>query len=363
MPESRPRPVDPGFRDGDDPPRDDGLRPRSLGEFIGQQSVVENLRVYIEAAHGRQDTLDHILLSGMPGLGKTTLARLMAAELGAGFRATSGPVLERARDLVGILTELGEGDVLFIDEVHRLHHVVEEYLYSAMEDFVLDIIIDQGPSARSMKVPLKKFTLVGATTREGNLTAPFRARFGIQEKLDPYPPADMEKILLRSAYILGISLDRDGAAVLARRCRGTPRIANRYLRRVRDFAAVEGSDHIDASGANDALARLGVDRLGLDATDRRILEVVSRGAGTPVGVKTLSVSIGEDERTIEDVYEPYLIRTGFLLKTPRGRVLGPRAGEVPGIDLPGGFTAGNSTAPDLFDFDARAVTEPEGDRR
>ncbi|MFQ5655784.1 MAG: Holliday junction branch migration DNA helicase RuvB [Planctomycetota bacterium] len=309
------------------------MRPRNLEEFVGQHDVVENLRVYIEAARARSEILDHILLSGMPGLGKTTLAHLIAEELGTGFRATSGPVLERAKDLVGILTELEEGDVLFIDEVHRLHRAVEEYLYSAMEDFQIDILIDQGPNARSVKVQLQAFTLVAATTREGNLTAPFRARFGIQEKLEPYPLEDMERILLRTARILGVTLTPDGAALLGGRCRGTPRIANRYLRRVRDFAQVAGSGRIDRALAEDALARLGVDDLGLDALDRRILGVVARGGGVPVGVKTISVTVGEDERTIEDVSEPYLIRMGFLQKTPRGRVLGPGASRVPGIEV------------------------------
>ena len=270
----------------------------------------------------------------MPGLGKTTLAHLISLELGTGFRATSGPVLEKAKDLVGILTELEEGDVLFIDEVHRLSRVVEEYLYSAMEDFQIDILIDQGPNARSVKIELPRFTLVAATTREGNLTAPFRARFGIQEKLEPYDDEEMLQILQRSARIFGITLDEAGGRVLAGRCRGTPRIANRYLRRVRDFAEVYGESKVDASGAEKALTRLGVDPLGLDTLDRKILEVVGRNRGEPVGVKTISVSVGEEERTIEDVYEPYLIRRGYLAKTPRGRVLGPRADEVPGLELP-----------------------------
>ncbi|MGE3166118.1 MAG: Holliday junction branch migration DNA helicase RuvB [Planctomycetota bacterium] len=328
------RNVDPQPQQGDEGPREEAIRPRNLQEFVGQKQVVDNLRVFIHAARTRREPLDHILFSGMPGLGKTTLACLVAEEMGVGFRATSGPVLERANDLVGILTDLSEGDVLFIDEIHRLNRVVEEYLYPAMEDFCVDIMIDQGPNARSAKIHLRPFTLVAATTREGNLTAPFRARFGIQEKVEPYPPEDMERILHRSARILGIDLAADGAAILARRCRGTPRIANRYLRRVRDFAAVDGHARIDAKVATDSLARLGVDDLGLDQVDRRILHIVSRSRGIPVGVKTISVSVGEDERTIEEVYEPYLIRCGFLEKTPRGRMLGPQASLVPGLDAP-----------------------------
>lgn len=324
------REVDP--RELDDDRRHNYIRPRRLDEFVGQPEVIGNLRVYIEAAKRRGEALDHVILSGMPGLGKTTIANLISEELGTGYRASSGPALERARDLIGILTDLDDGDVFFIDEVHRLNNVVEEYLYSAMEDFELDIVIDQGPNARSVKLPLKRFTLVAATTREGSLTAPFRARFGIQEKLEPYPPSDMKKILLRSARILEIPLAEDGAEILARRCRGTPRIGNRYLRRVRDFAEVDGSGQIDAELARRALERLGVDPLGLDTLDRRILDVVARSA-TPVGVKTISVSVGEEERTIEDVYEPYLIRMGFLVKTPRGRILGSRASEVVGDDV------------------------------
>ena len=303
---------------------------------------MENLRVFMSAARERKESPDHILLSGMPGLGKTTLANLVSEEMGSGFRGTSGPVLERARDLVGILTELEEGDILFIDEVHRISRVVEEYLYSAMEDFQIDIIIDSGPNARSVKIHLPRFTLVAATTREGNLTAPFRARFGIQEKLEPYAEAEMVEILQRSARILDVPLEEGGAVALARRCRGTPRIANRYLRRVRDFAQVDRSSVIDRETAESALERLGVDSNGLDHLDRRILEVVGRNAGQPVGIKTIAVSVGEEERTIEDVYEPYLIRCGFLLKTPRGRVLGPDTDRLLALGY-------RSPSPGLFD--------------
>ncbi|MEM7164952.1 MAG: Holliday junction branch migration DNA helicase RuvB [Planctomycetota bacterium] len=316
------RSVDPERQLGDV----DGIRPRNLDEFVGQRAVVDNLRVYIEAARSREEPLDHVLLSGMPGLGKTTLAHLMSEELGCGFRATSGPVLEKAKDLVGLLTDLQDGDVLFIDEIHRVSHVVEEYLYPAMEDFCIDIMIDTGPNARSVKIHLPRFTLIAATTREGNLTAPFRARFGIQEKLEPYPADEMKTILMRSAGILNVSLTGEGAELLSSRCRGTPRIANRYLRRVRDFVEVQKLAAIDGPAAEAGLRRLGVDDQGLDQLDRRILEIVGRSSGTPVGVKTISVSVGEDERTIEDVYEPYLIRMGFLVKTPRGRMLGPKAG-------------------------------------
>ena len=331
--ESR-RATDPAPLTEEELDRDASIRPGRLTEFIGQTSVTENLRVYIDAARRRKESLDHLLLSGMPGLGKTTLANLIAVEMGTGFRATSGPVLEKAKDLVGILTELEAGDVLFIDEVHRLSRVVEEYLYSAMEDFQIDILIDQGPNARSVRIDLPRFTLVAATTREGNLTAPFRARFGIQEKLEPYEEKEMREILLRSAGILGIGLAPDGSKTLAGRCRGTPRIANRYLRRVRDFAEISERSEIDGELAERALTRLGVDALGLDNLDRKILEVIGAHRGEPVGVKTIAVSVGEEERTIEDVYEPYLIRRGYLSKTPRGRLLGPKADEVPGLDLP-----------------------------
>ncbi|OUU25036.1 MAG: Holliday junction branch migration DNA helicase RuvB [Planctomycetia bacterium TMED53] len=322
------RQTQPAAIQGETPANEEQIRPGDLSEFVGQATVVDNLRVYLEAARKRGEPLDHTLFSGMPGLGKTTLSSLIASQMGVNFRATSGPVLEKAKDLVGLLTELEEGDVLFIDEVHRISRVVEEYLYTAMEDFQIDILIDSGPNARSMRIHLPRFTLVAATTREGNLTAPFRARFGIHEKLEPYAVEDLVCILERSARILDVELDAEGARVLAGRCRGTPRIANRYLRRVRDFVDVEGQDRIDAKRAAAALDRLGVDPHGLDSVDRKILEVVARSEGTPVGVKTIAVTVGEEERTIEDVHEPFLIRAGFLEKTTRGRVLGPAAEKL-----------------------------------
>ncbi|MDE0960436.1 MAG: Holliday junction branch migration DNA helicase RuvB [Planctomycetota bacterium] len=311
---------------------DEQIRPQMLSEFIGQSRVVENMKVFLEAAKERGEPLDHVLLSGMPGLGKTTLAGLIAGHMEVGFRATSGPVLEKAKDLVGLLTQLEEGDVLFIDEVHRINRVVEEYLYTAMEDFQIDIIIDSGPNARSMRIHLPRFTLVAATTREGNLTAPFRARFGIQEKLEPYEDEEIVEVLLRSARIFSLDVTRGGAEELAGRCRGTPRIANRYLRRVRDFVQMQGQKQIDEVAASAGLSRLGVDPDGLDALDRRILKTVARAGGQAVGIKTIAVTVGEEERTIEDVHEPYLIRCGFLAKTPRGRVLGPRLSGDPSAE-------------------------------
>jgi len=319
-----PRQTAAGVNGREDRLGDEQIRPQRLEEFIGQDAVVDNLRVFLGAARERGESLDHVLLSGMPGLGKTTLASLVAGHMEVGFRATSGPVLEKAKDLVGLLTELEEGDILFIDEVHRISRVVEEYLYTAMEDFQIDIIIDSGPNARSMRIHLPRFTLISATTREGNLTSPFRARFGIQEKLEPYSDDEIVQVLQRSARIFKLDLTTAGAEVLSGRCRGTPRIANRYLRRVRDFVQVQGLNQIDGEAASAALDRLGVDPDGLDALDRRILQTVARAGGQAVGIKTIAVTVGEEERTIEDVHEPYLIRAGFLTKTPRGRVLGPK---------------------------------------
>ncbi len=296
------------------------LRPRTLAEFVGQRQVIDNLGVFVAAARQRGEPLDHILFSGMPGLGKTTLANLIAHEMEVGMHATSGPALERAGDLVSLLTNLGRGDVLFIDEIHRMPKAVEEYLYSAMEDWHIDIVLDQGPAARSVRVSLQRFTLVGATTREGLLSAPFRARFGVLERLDPYPVPDLLTIVRRSAGLLGTPIVDDAATLIASRSRGTPRVANRILRRLRDVAQVKGNGKIDVAIAEQGLRMLGIDGHGLTELDRRILRCLA-GSSTPVGLKTVAVAVGEEEDTIEDTYEPHLIREGLVQKTPRGRVV------------------------------------------
>ncbi len=296
------------------------LRPRTLEEYVGQEEVKSNLRVFLEAAKNRGEALDHVLFSGPPGLGKTTLAYIIASELRVNVKATSGPVIERPGDLAAILSNLKEHDILFIDEIHRLNHVVEEILYPAMEDFQIDILIGQGPSARSIKLNIPPFTLVGATTRAGLLTFPLRDRFGISFRLEFYSPAELEKILMRSARILNVELNPSGAQEIAKRSRGTPRVANRLLRRVRDFAQVTADGKIDQAMADRALKLLEVDERGLDKMDRKILlTILEKFNGGPVGLETLAVAVNEEKDTIEDVYEPYLIQVGFLDRTPRGR--------------------------------------------
>lgn len=297
------------------------LRPKSLDEFIGQEKLKSNLSVFIQAAKKRKEPLDHCLFSSPPGLGKTTLAHIIARELGANIRTTSGPVLERAGDLAALLTNLNHGDVFFVDEIHRLNHIVEEALYPAMEEYKLDIIIGEGPSARNMRLPLPRFTLVGATTRAGLLTSPLRERFGIVSHIDFYSEEDLKKIIFRSANILNIKIDDSGANIIAARSRGTPRIGNRLLRRVRDFAEVKADGVISRGVAEDALKALEIDSVGLDATDHKILQtIIEKFSGGPVGIETVAVAVSEEVDTLTDVYEPFLIQAGFLARTPRGRV-------------------------------------------
>lgn len=313
-----------------------GLRPRKLREYIGQDEVKGNLSVFIKAALTRGEALDHVLLYGPPGLGKTTLAGIVASELGVNFRVTSGPAIERQGDLAALLTNLSDRDVLFIDEIHRLSRNVEEVLYSAMEDFALDIIIGKGPGARSIRLDIKPFTLIGATTRAGAIAAPLRDRFGVIERLDYYDTASLAKIIKRSSNILRINIEDDGAREIARRSRGTPRIANRLLKRVRDFTEVEGEGSIGAVSADRALSRLAVDKAGLDRTDRKMLEtMIKKFSGGPVGLETLAASISEETDTIADVYEPFLLQLGFIMRTPRGRVVTRAGYEHIGIPYPG----------------------------
>ena len=302
------------------------LRPRLLKEYIGQEKAKDNLQVFIDAARMRNEPLDHVLLYGPPGLGKTTMAQVIANEMGVNMRITSGPTIEKAGDLAALLTNLQENDILFVDEIHRLNRAVEEILYPAMEDYAIDIIIGKGPSANSIRLDLPKFTLIGATTRAGQLTAPLRDRFGVNLRLELYSPAELQKIVTRSAGILDIDIVPDGAMEIASRSRGTPRIANRMLKRVRDYAQVRADGVITKEVANEALLRLEVDELGLDATDRRMLRsIIEFYHGGPVGLDSLAATIGEEAITLEDVYEPYLLQQGFLTRTPRGRCVTPKA--------------------------------------
>ncbi len=297
------------------------LRPQRFADFVGQEPVLRKLEVFIRAARQRGEPLEHVLFSGLPGLGKTTLAQMVATELGVGFQSSSGPSIERPGDIVGLLTSLKERDVLFLDEIHRLPTTVEEFLYSAMEDFKVSIVIDQGPHARAVEMAIAPFTLVGATTRDGLLTAPLRSRFGVFEKLEPYSVAELARIVTRSAALLSVEIEPAAAVGIAGRARGPPRFANRFLRRVRDLAQVKGATRITFAHAGEMLAMMGIDEIGLDATDRKILELLSRTPGRAIGVKTIAVTVGETDDTVEEVYEPFLIRQGFLEKTPRGRVI------------------------------------------
>jgi Holliday junction DNA helicase RuvB len=333
-------------------PIEETLRPQRLADFVGQAAVRERLGIFLQAARERGEALDHVLFSGPPGLGKTTLANILAQEMGTEITHTSGPVIERPGDLAGLLTNLPERGVLFIDEIHRLNHVVEEYLYPAMEDYTLDILLDRGPSARSIKITLPPFTLVGATTRSGMITSPLRARFGMTIRLDYYDAEDLARIVLRSSRILGVAIEGDAALELARRSRGTPRVANRLLRRVRDFAQIRGGSPVTKPVVEEALRMLEVDQRGLDDMDRRLLEaLIHKYEGGPVGIGTLAVVVGEEGETLEDVYEPFLIQEGFLKRTPRGRQATSLAYRHLGLEPPS-----NAAEPDPDTANERATS-------
>ncbi|MGH9124443.1 MAG: Holliday junction branch migration DNA helicase RuvB [Acidimicrobiales bacterium] len=336
------RPVSGAVADPVEAAEESSLRPRRLAEFVGQTQLREHLSIVLEAARRRGQAVDHLLFAGPPGLGKTTMAGIVAAEMGAGLRITSGPALVRAGDLAAILTDLAEGDVLFIDEIHRLGRAVEEIMYPAMEDFALDIVLGKGPAARSIRLDLPRFTLVGATTRTGLITGPLRDRFGFVARLDFYDAPELEAILSRSARILGVALDRGGAAEIAGRSRGTPRIANRLLRRVRDYAEVRADGRVNREAAQVGLAIFGVDDLGLDKVDRAVLDALcARFGGGPVGLSTLAIAVGEEPDTVEDVYEPFLMQQGLLMRTPRGRVATPAAWIHLGLQPPAPALAGD----------------------
>ncbi|MYA81283.1 MAG: Holliday junction branch migration DNA helicase RuvB [Acidimicrobiales bacterium] len=353
--------TDPASSPADDGDAEASLRPRSLEEFIGQPEVREHVAITLRAALARGQTPDHLLFAGPPGLGKTTLAGIIAAELNAALHLTSGPAVERAGDLAAILTNLADGDVLFIDEIHRLPKVVEEVLYPAMEDFAIDIVLGKGPAARSIRFELPRFTLVGATTRTGLISGPLRDRFGLVERLDYYSTDDLEAIVARAAGILGVDIDAEGAAEIASRSRGTPRIANRLLRRVRDFAEVRASGAVDVAVAQEGLAAFGVDELGLDKVDRAILDALAvTHAGRPLGLSTLAISVGEQTETVEDVYEPFLIQRGLLQRTPRGRIATAAAYAHLGVEAPpatddSGSVPGAEAEISLFDASASST--------